>query len=198
MMMGKHYGNSQLSYLLIKRKALSSQTELLKLLCRCARLSITWPDQSVFWTDGFSTSSCLLACRHTQSISPSVWTSRLSVQPSAIAVHSPLLLLTFTRNVIKLLIKLVNNNIILRTHRKFYIRGSVHRNSRLKKSNEMRQYADIYLVTFEEACSPDSMRLQLQFYVLLMMGAMDARNMYSNLAVNKYLHTVASSWISST
>jgi len=31
-----------------------------------------------------------------------------------------------------------------------------------------------------------------------MMGAMDARNMYSNLAVNKYLHTVASRWISST
>ena len=27
---------------------------------------------------------------------------------------------------------------------------------------------------------------------------MDARNMYSNLAVNKYLHTVASRWISST
>ena len=40
--------------------------------------------------------------------------------------------------------------------------------------------------------------LQLQFYVLLMMGAMDARNLYSNLAVNKYLHTVASCWISST
>jgi hypothetical protein len=83
---------------------------------------------------------------------------------------------------------------------KFYIRGSVHRNSRLKKSNEIQQYADIYLllnystsfgrpsrplsgvhktvvaasgtdhtiweanffkrdhvVTFEEACSPDSM-----------------------------------------
>ena len=31
-----------------------------------------------------------------------------------------------------------------------------------------------------------------------MMGAMDARNMYSNLAVNKYLQTVASRWISST
>ena len=30
------------------------------------------------------------------------------------------------------------------------------------------------------------------------MAAMDARNMYSNLAVNKYLHTVASRWISST
>ena len=30
------------------------------------------------------------------------------------------------------------------------------------------------------------------------MGAMDARNMYSNLAVNEYLYTVASSWISST
>jgi len=31
-----------------------------------------------------------------------------------------------------------------------------------------------------------------------MMGAMDARNMYSNLAVNKYLYAVASRWISST
>ena len=30
------------------------------------------------------------------------------------------------------------------------------------------------------------------------MGAMDARNMYSILAVNKYLHTVASCWIPST
>ena len=29
------------------------------------------------------------------------------------------------------------------------------------------------------------------------MGAMDARNMYSNLTVNKYLHTVGSCWISS-
>ena len=29
---------------------------------------------------------------------------------------------------------------------KFYIRGSVHRNSRLKKSNEIQQYADIYLL----------------------------------------------------
>ena len=27
------------------------------------------------------------------------------------------------------------------------------------------------------------------------MGAMDDRNIYSNLAVNKYLHTVASGWI---
>jgi len=68
---------------------------------------------------------------------------------------------------------------------KLYICISVHRNSRLKKSNNMQQYADIYLllnystcsgvhrahhqeyiklelqplvqVTFEEACSPDSM-----------------------------------------
>jgi len=31
-----------------------------------------------------------------------------------------------------------------------------------------------------------------------MTAAMDARNMYSNLAVNKYLHTVASCWIYST
>ena len=35
-------------------------------------------------------------------------------------------------------------------------------------------------------------RLQLQLYVLLMMGAMDTRSMYSDFAVNKYLHTVGS------
>ena len=38
-------------------------------------------------------------------------------------------------------------------------------------------------------------RLQLQFYILLMMCAMDIQNMYSDFAVNKYLHTVASCWI---
>ena len=38
-------------------------------------------------------------------------------------------------------------------------------------------------------------RLQLHFYVLLMMGSMDTRNMYSDFIVNKYLHTVASCWI---
>jgi hypothetical protein len=38
-------------------------------------------------------------------------------------------------------------------------------------------------------------RLQLHFYVLLMMGVMDTRNMYSDFAVYKYLHTVASCWI---
>ena len=38
-------------------------------------------------------------------------------------------------------------------------------------------------------------RLQLQFYIPLMMGA---RNIQSNLAVNKYLLTVASCWIPST
>ena len=95
---------------------------------------------------------------------------------------------------------------------KFYIRGSVHLNSGLKKSNEMQQYADIYLPlnyctcfgrtssrvhkTAVAASGTDHtiwgasflkrdqirwydlyQRLQLQFYVLLMMGAMDARNM---------------------
>jgi hypothetical protein len=35
-------------------------------------------------------------------------------------------------------------------------------------------------------------RLQLQVYVSLMMGAMDIRNMSSDFAVNKYLHTVES------
>jgi hypothetical protein len=34
-------------------------------------------------------------------------------------------------------------------------------------------------------------RMLLQFYVLLMMGVMDTRQMYSDFAVNKYLHTVA-------
>ena len=38
-------------------------------------------------------------------------------------------------------------------------------------------------------------RLQLQFDVRLMMGAMDARNMQSDFALNKDLHTVASCWI---
>ena len=137
----------------------------------------------------------------------------------------------------------------LNFHVKFYVRGSVHRNSRLKKYNKMQQYADIHLLinystcfgrqsrslsgvhkTVVAASSTDHtiwgasflkcgrasflkcghvlgsllpteydlyQRLQLQFYVHLLMGAMDARNMYSNLAVNEYLHTVASCWISS-
>ena len=39
-------------------------------------------------------------------------------------------------------------------------------------------------------------RLKLQFYVLLMKGAMDVRNVLNNLAVNKYLNIVESCWIS--
>ena len=34
----------------------------------------------------------------------------------------------------------------------FYIRGSVHRNSRLKKSNEMQQHVDIYLLLNYSTC----------------------------------------------
>jgi hypothetical protein len=34
-------------------------------------------------------------------------------------------------------------------------------------------------------------RLQLQFYVLLMMDAMDTQNMWSDFTVNKYMHAVA-------
>ena len=34
----------------------------------------------------------------------------------------------------------------------FYICGSVHRNSGLKKSNEMQQYADIYLLLNYSTC----------------------------------------------
>ena len=33
-----------------------------------------------------------------------------------------------------------------------YIRGSVHRNSRLKKSNKMQQFADIYLLLNYSPC----------------------------------------------
>jgi len=35
---------------------------------------------------------------------------------------------------------------------KFYIRASVHRDSRLNKSNEMQQYADIYLLLNYSTC----------------------------------------------
>jgi len=34
----------------------------------------------------------------------------------------------------------------------FYIHGSVHCNARLKKSNEMQQYADIYLLLNYSTC----------------------------------------------
>ena len=67
---------------------------------------------------------------------------------------------------------------------------------RLNKSNKLQQYADIYLLLNYSTCfgrpsSPSSgvhktviavsgteaARLQLELYVLLLMGAMDARNM---------------------
>ena len=48
----------------------------------------------------------------------------------------------------------------------------------------------------EECCSDTwydlYQKLQLQFDVLLMMGAIDTQNMQSNFAVNKHLHTVTS------
>ena len=42
--------------------------------------------------------------------------------------------------------------LLLSSSVEFYIRGSVHRNSRLKKSNEVRQYADIYLLLYYSTC----------------------------------------------
>jgi len=45
----------------------------------------------------------------------------------------------------KLLLK-TKSKMVLTVDVKFYIRGSMHRNSRLKKSNEMQQYADILCV----------------------------------------------------
>jgi len=43
----------------------------------------------------------------------------------------------------------------------------------------MQQYADIYLLQSYSTC----------------FGCHSTRNMYSDSAINKYLHTVASSWI---
>jgi hypothetical protein len=40
----------------------------------------------------------------------------------------------------------------VRTWLFFYIRGSVHGNSRLKKSNEMQSYANIYLLLNHSTC----------------------------------------------
>jgi len=60
--------------------------------------------------------------------------------------------------------------------------SSVHRTHHqeyIKHKRSLLRYYDLY------------QRLQLQFYVLLMMGAMDTRNMYSIFVVNEYLHTVA-------
>ena len=72
-----------------------------------------------------------------------------------------------------------------------YIHDSVHRNSILIRSNKMQQYAGVYFLRYYDL----QQRLQLQFYVLLTMDAMDTRNMQSDFAVNKCLHTVASCWI---
>jgi len=98
-------------------------------------------------------------------------------------------------------------NIALRNQNIEHLREKALPNSWLEKSNEMQQYADIYLLLNYSTCfgrpsRPSSVvhktvlaasgtdhtiweaslldlyqRLQVQFYVLLMMGAMDARNM---------------------
>ena len=92
----------------------------------------------------------------------------------------------------------------------FYIYSSMPRNSRLKKTNKMQRHADIYLLLNCSTCfglpsrpssgvhktvvsasgtdhticgASSTCSLIVQFYILLMMGAMDTRNMQSNLAV---------------
>jgi len=80
---------------------------------------------------------------------------------------------------------------------KFYTRGTVHLNSRFKKSNKIQLHADIYLLLNYSTCfgrpSRPSSGVHITvvaasgadhaiwgaslLYVLLMMGAMDARNM---------------------
>ena len=69
----------------------------------------------------------------------------------------------------------------------------------------MQQYEGVYLLQTYSTCFAGGrllhwhydlyQKLQLQFDVFLMMGAIDTRNMYSNFVANKYLHTVASRWI---
>ena len=91
---------------------------------------------------------------------------------------------------------------------KFYIHGYVHRNSILIRYNKMQQSAGIYLLQNHSTCSNVAFGhvggrllliyydlyqgLHLRFYVLLVMDPMNARNMQSDFAVNKYLRTVAS------
>ena len=69
-----------------------------------------------------------------------------------------------------------------------YRHGSVQRSSILTRSNKMQHYAGIYLLhnvaKFGHVGGRSLLRycdlyqrVQLQFYVLLMMGAMDTRNM---------------------
>ena len=58
-----------------------------------------------------------------------------------------------------------------------------------------------YLVMFVEACSPDSMIIPEAATIVLCTpdDGRDGRPKHvNNLAVNKYLHTDASRWISST
>jgi len=51
-----------------------------------------------------------------------------------------------------------------------YIHGSVHRNSRLKKSNEMQQYADIYLLLNYSTCFGRPSRPSLGVYKTVVAG----------------------------
>jgi hypothetical protein len=56
-----------------------------------------------------------------------------------------------------------------------YIHGSVHRDSILVRYNEMQQYAGVYLL--HNYSKYFVCLSQLQFGVLLMMGAIDTRKM---------------------
>ena len=82
-------------------------------------------------------------------------------------------------------------NVYVINELKFYIRGSVHRNSRLKKPNQMQQYADVYLLLNYSTCFGRPSRPSSGVHKTVVAAS-------GNLAVNKYLRTVASRWISST
>jgi len=82
-------------------------------------------------------------------------------------------------------------NVYVNSESKFYIRGSVLRNSRLKKSNEMQQYADIYLLLNYSTCFGRPSRPSSEVHKTVVAPS-------GNLAVNIYLRTVASRWISPT
>ena len=57
----------------------------------------------------------------------------------------------------------------------------------------MQQYADIYLLQSHSTCPiPEA---AVTVFSTPDDGCCDTRNMYSDFAVNKYIHTVASGWI---
>ena len=78
---------------------------------------------------------------------------------------------------------------------KFYIYSSVHHNSRLKKSNKMQLYADIYLLLNYCTCFGRPSRPSSGVHKTVVAASGTDHTIWE---ASKMLHTVASCWISST